>query len=454
MSNSFNTLLKSSPQFQESFAKLNVDKSTGVLRSSKPVLPPAEFDGRVTWKGLLPEVRYQGTCGACWAFATTAVLQSRLSIATNGHINPNLSTSTMVLCNLGAENEANLALERMKEGKAYDYEATGEDAIEMKKIAADSLDILGCNGETLIGAWQYLVRFGVPDEDCVTYTDRTDDGVDLTNYQSSSDVANCLDLLGTSYDRCPASKKFRNAHTANGYYYISTDNEFDIRRDVYHWGPTSTGYMIYEDFMRWDGRGIYEYDGKSKQIGGHAVVIVGWGVEASSKKLYWIIQNSWGTNWGEQGYFKILRGKNMCGIEENVISGIPGLYGYRLYLEFPLLYNSGDLIIRSMWGLHNGYKQTIFESLVQNKADSQDYLFQIQYAPEFWPDVSVFVAGDMSTHVYHLTGQKGAKTHAVVLKSTGETKSIIPTVMYFAIGLGVGIGAFYIVMKMKRKFNR
>ena len=45
----------------------------------------------------------------------------------------------------------------------------------------------------------------------------------------------------------------------------------------------------------------------------HEVVIVGYGTESGID--YWIVRNSWNTNWGENGYFKIKRGVNQCQIE-------------------------------------------------------------------------------------------------------------------------------------------
>jgi len=45
----------------------------------------------------------------------------------------------------------------------------------------------------------------------------------------------------------------------------------------------------------------------------HAVNVVGWGVSGSTN--YWIVRNSWGSSWGESGYFRIVSGANACGIE-------------------------------------------------------------------------------------------------------------------------------------------
>lgn len=50
----------------------------------------------------------------------------------------------------------------------------------------------------------------------------------------------------------------------------------------------------------------------------HAVLLVGYGVQQTSNKKYWIVKNSWGKLWGERGYFKILRGAGECGINRQV----------------------------------------------------------------------------------------------------------------------------------------
>jgi C1A family cysteine protease len=44
----------------------------------------------------------------------------------------------------------------------------------------------------------------------------------------------------------------------------------------------------------------------------HAILIVGWNI--GSNPPYWIVKNSWGTSWGEQGYFRIIFGKGACGL--------------------------------------------------------------------------------------------------------------------------------------------
>ena len=82
-------------------------------------------------------------------------------------------------------------------------------------------------------------------------------------------------------------------------------------------GPIETGFTVYSDFMSYRG-GIYVRH--SNQImGGHAVKVVGWGVENGVN--YWIVANSWGPNWGESGFFRIKMGQ--CGFESQMYAGVP-----------------------------------------------------------------------------------------------------------------------------------
>jgi len=52
----------------------------------------------------------------------------------------------------------------------------------------------------------------------------------------------------------------------------------------------------------------------------HQILIVGYGTEGD--KDYWIIKNSWNTDWGEDGYYRLIRGKNQCGICSDVTHSV------------------------------------------------------------------------------------------------------------------------------------
>ena len=65
------------------------------------------------------------------------------------------------------------------------------------------------------------------------------------------------------------------------------------------YGPLPTAMMVYEDLMHYKS-GIYSYT-TGKKLGGHAILLVGY----NDAEQYFIVKNSWGTGWGENGFFRI-----------------------------------------------------------------------------------------------------------------------------------------------------
>jgi len=74
--------------------------------------------------------------------------------------------------------------------------------------------------------------------------------------------------------------------------------------------------------------GVYRHTEGSPQVGGHAIMIIGWGVDEVSKLPYWLCVNSWNDGWGEKGLFRILRGQDECGIESMIVTGLARASNY------------------------------------------------------------------------------------------------------------------------------
>ena len=120
--------------------------------------------------------------------------------------------------------------------------------------------------------------------------------------------------------------------------YGSVGNE-QMKQALVTYGPLITTFDVYEDFFYYTD-GVYEHVWGSV-AGGHCVTIIGY----DDSQGYWICKNSWGTSWGENGFFNIKYGE--CGIDgpgscayfesctKSMVYTNP--YVYHLFQRFPLL---------------------------------------------------------------------------------------------------------------------
>lgn len=92
-----------------------------------------------------------------------------------------------------------------------------------------------------------------------------------------------------------------------------------MMQQIYQNGPISCSIAAQKDFHNYTG-GIY-HDKTGAKRTNHAISVVGYGEEKGVK--YWLVRNSWGSNWGEGGFFRIVRGINNIGIEGSCSYGMP-----------------------------------------------------------------------------------------------------------------------------------
>lgn len=212
---------------------------------------PTSFDSRTQWQGLIHPIRNQEQCGSCWAFSASEVLSDRVAIAT-GRVSPVLSVEDMVSCDTGDN---------------------------------------GCHGGRLNQAWQYLQNTGIVTDSCFPYS------------AGDGEEAECV-------TQCVDSEDFVKTKASDVYAISSVSN---MMKEISTHGPIQVGFMVYRSFMNYRS-GIYsKHAWEFTPEGGHAVKIVGYGSEAGTE--YWIVANSWGPYWGEDGFFRIKKGSDHCGIE-------------------------------------------------------------------------------------------------------------------------------------------
>jgi len=176
----------------------------------------------------------------------------------------------------------------------------------------------GCNGGYPSSAWQYWVDTGLVEEGCYPYPfpscDHHMPGSKNPCPPDEYPSANCPSACNSSWNGPAWSQDLHYGGSA-----YSLSGEDDIKAEIFKNGPVETAFTVYEDFLTYKS-GVYQHT-SGGELGGHAVKFLGWGTEQGTP--YWLVANSWNPHWGDGGYFKILRGQDECGIEDEVSAGLP-----------------------------------------------------------------------------------------------------------------------------------
>ncbi|KAJ8925911.1 hypothetical protein NQ315_009763 [Exocentrus adspersus] len=224
------------------------------------VIPDIDLPKEFDWreKGAVTEVKNQGSCGSCWAFSTTGNIEGQYAI---------------------------------KYGKLLEFS-------EQELVDCDKLDE-GCNGGLMDNAYRTIEKIG--------------------GLEAESDYP-----YDAEDEKCHFNKTMVRVQLS-GAVNISHD-ETDMAKWLVKNGPISIA--INANAMQFYAGGVshpWKVLCNPKNLD-HGVLIVGYGVHdypKFNKTLpYWIVKNSWGTRWGEQGYYRVYRGDGTCGLNQTPSSAI------------------------------------------------------------------------------------------------------------------------------------
>jgi C1A family cysteine protease len=204
---------------------------------------PDSFDWRDEVPGGLPSIKDQGSCGSCWAFGTVASLECNIKIKDG--VEEDLSEQWLVSCNQ---------------------------------------DGYSCSG----GWWchDYFMENGKTDP-C------GDSGAVLEEdfpYTATNAPCNC------PYPHEYFIEDWAYVGDPNG---VATVDQ--IKQAIYDYGPVSVAVCVNTAFHDYTG-GVFS--GPTCHSINHAVALVGWDDNQGSNGI-WFLRNSWGTDWGEDGYMRI-----------------------------------------------------------------------------------------------------------------------------------------------------
>jgi hypothetical protein len=257
---------------------------------------PREFDARKAWPNWITPVMDQGPCGSCWAFSSSSIFSDRLKIASGGKkLNPGdyMSPHYLAAC-MKCPNVINSICKNVCTGNYID----------------DVLKYLAVNGSYSIGA----------------INANNGDGTQYICFRPSRSTRSVSPLKAHGEYRVNPFTPGDLQSPSN----LAT-NERTIMNEIVTHGPVTATIKVFnpmtsghrdKNFYLYK-NGVFgaNWNADPKESDGyHAITIIGYGEEivGGAQTKFWLIRNSWGTEWGFGGYGKVLKGKNRAIVESDV----------------------------------------------------------------------------------------------------------------------------------------
>lgn len=281
---------KTAKSFEEIAVLKNITHGTtiGPFRSFQPTVAET-FDWRDY--GAVTAVKDQGNVGTCWAFSAIGNIEGQWYLSKKELVS--LSVEFLVDCDGSFDAEQNHADCSIFGG--WPYLAYGF-VIDAGGVPTEAADPYCAGSGECYPCMQGPVKYcGPPPYYC-------DEDRDVT---------------------CTSTPKYAKINDWNP---IPQDESI-IQTSLTETGPLSalmdaTNLQFYESGV-WSGHlANHPLVGCSTDYLDHAVLLVGYGVDTTTGTDYWTVKNSWGDKWGEDGYFRIVRGTGECGINTAVTTSI------------------------------------------------------------------------------------------------------------------------------------
>jgi len=229
-------------------------------------LAPEDLPAQVDWRdqGVVSPVKNQGHCGSCWAFATTATVESHIALSTG--LLFSLSPEQLVACAPNTDHCGGVG---------------------------------GCEGSIPELAYDYLIQEGgFAEEWSYPY------------YSFNGRTTQCR------------NQSITPAAGIAGYVKLKENNASAVMAALATVGPLA----INVDASTWKDYESGVYDGCSydEMDIDHVVVLVGYGTDEETGQDYWLVRNSWSPSWGEKGYIRLKRDpvdSTPCGVDNNPQDG-------------------------------------------------------------------------------------------------------------------------------------